>query len=205
MHELNPAAQVLWRVVTSSQAQTRSGAGPTDAALVIAARAGEAWAQEVLFTRYSRMVLGLAQRILAGRDDADDLAQDAFVDALTRLDTLQNPQAFASWLSSIVVRTAAKRLRRYRLMLRLGLGRNEEFVPENIISPNAPPEIRSELLAVYAVVSRLPAEQRVALILRRVEGMELADIAEQMDLSLATVKRRLAAAEQRIQQFKERR
>src|SRR6478609_7596172 len=90
---------------------TRSGAGPTDAALVLAARAGELWAQEALFQRYSRMVLALSQRILAGRDDADDLAQDAFVYAFTRLDTLQNPQAFHAWLRSIVVRTASKRLR----------------------------------------------------------------------------------------------
>src|SRR4051812_39179732 len=85
--------------------------GPTDATLVLAARSGEAWAQEALFRRYSRMVNGLAYRILGRDADVDDLVQDSFLEALRGLERLDNPQAFASWLGSIVVRTAGKRLR----------------------------------------------------------------------------------------------
>lgn len=183
---------------------TRSGAGPTDAALVLAARAGELWAQEALFQRYARQVLALAQRVLAGRDDADDLAQDAFVYAFTRLDTLNNPQAFQAWLRSIVVRTASKRLRRQRLLTRLGLRRSEPIEPDSVIAADAPPDIAAELRAVYGLIERLPAEERVALVLRRVEGMELSEIAEEMKLSLATVKRRLSAAEGRLERARAR-
>jgi len=185
-------------VVTEPRPTTRSGAGPTDAALVVAARAGELWAQEALYQRYARMVLALSQRILAGRDDADDLAQDAFIYAFTRLDTLQNPQAFHAWLRSIVVRTASKRLRRQRLLTRLGLRRSEPIEPDTMISPDAPVDIAVELRHVYALVEKLPAQEHVALVLRRVEGMELLEIAEEMKLSLATVKRRLASAEARL-------
>jgi len=190
--------------VTVTGPITRSGAGPTDAALVLAARAGELWAQEALFQRYARQVLGLAQRILAGRDDADDLAQDAFVYAFTRLDTLNNPQAFQAWLRSIVVRTASKRLRRQRLLTRLGLRRNEPIEPDSVLTTDAPPDIAAELRAVYGLIERLPAEERVALVLRRVEGMELSEIAEEMKLSLATVKRRLTAAESRLERARAR-
>jgi RNA polymerase sigma-70 factor (ECF subfamily) len=192
-------------VVTDPRPTTRSGAGPTDAALVLAARAGELWAQEALFQRYARMVLALSQRILAGRDDADDLAQDAFVYAFTRLDTLNNPQAFHAWLRSIVVRTASKRLRRQRLLTRLGLRRAEPIEPDTVITTEAPPDIAAELRGVYALIERLPAEERVALVLRRVEGMELLEIAAEMKLSLATVKRRLSAAEGRLERAKTRR
>jgi RNA polymerase sigma-70 factor (ECF subfamily) len=192
-------------VVTEPRPTTRSGAGPTDAALVLAARAGELWAQEALFQRYARMVLALSQRILAGRDDADDLAQDAFVYAFTRLDTLQNPQAFHAWLRSIVVRTASKRLRRQRLLTRLGLRRSEPIEPDSVIAVEAPPDVATELRHVYGLIERLPAEERVALVLRRVEGMELLEIAAEMKLSLATVKRRLAAAEGRLERAKARR
>ena len=185
-------------MVTETRPTTRSGAGPTDAALVVAARAGELWAQEALFQRYARMVLALSQRILAGRDDADDLSQDAFVYAFTRLDTLQNPQAFHAWLRSIVVRTASKRLRRQRLLTRLGLRRTEPVDTETIISADAPVDVAVELRHVYSLVEKLPAEERIALVLRRVEGMELLEIADEMKLSLATVKRRLAAAEGRL-------
>lgn len=185
-------------MVTELKPSTRSGSGPTDAALVVAARAGEGWAQEALYQRYARMVIGLSHRILAGRDDADDLAQDAFVFAFTRLDTLQNPQAFQAWLRSIVARTASKRLRRQRLLVRLGIRRNQPIDPDTVISADAPADVASEIRSVYGLLDRLPAEERVALVLRRVEGLELADIAEQMKLSLATVKRRIAAAEGRL-------
>ena len=87
------------------QQPTKSGAGPTDAALVLAARAGEAWAREALFRRYARLALGLAYRIMPYDADIDDLVQDSFLFAFERLDKLSNPQAFQAWLSSIVVRT----------------------------------------------------------------------------------------------------
>jgi RNA polymerase sigma-70 factor (ECF subfamily) len=167
--------------------------------LVVAARAGERWAQEALFQRHARLVIALAQRLLPQSADADDLVQDAFVYAFHRLDTLQNPQAFAAWIASIVVRTASKRLRRQRLMTRLGLQRSEPIDPDAVVSPTAPPEVVSELKGVYALLDRLPVEQRVALVLRRVEGMELAEIAAHMKLSLATVKRRLVLAEARLE------
>lgn len=189
-------------VVASLRSATKSGSGPTDAALVIAARGGEAWAQEALFQRYARLVYGLAQRILPHSADADDLVQDAFVHALNRLDTLQNPQAFASWLASIVVRTASKRLRTQRLLTRLGLREKQPIEVERLIAPNAPQDVTSELIAVYAALDCMPAEQRVALVLRRVEGMEISEVADHMGLSVATVKRRLALAEARLERVK---
>lgn len=191
-------------MVTSSRSPTKSGAGPTDAALVIAARAGEGWAQEALFQRYARLVVGLAQRILPHPADADDLTQDVFVHALNRLDTLQNPQAFAAWISSIVVRTASKRLRTRRLLARLGLRRPDAPDLDAIVAATAPPDVAAELRRVYELLEELPAEQRVALVLRRVEGMEIAEVAAQMGLSVATVKRRLGAAELRLQRVKAR-
>lgn len=187
------------RPLRAIEPDARSGNALTDAALVEAARSGHLWAQEALFQRHSRMVLGLSQRILAGREEAEDLAQDAFVFAFSRLDTLNNPQAFSSWLGSIVVRTASKRLRRQRLMVRLGLRRNEPIDPNTIISNGAPSDVGAELRVVYSMLSTMPVQQRVALVLRRVEGMELKEIAEQMGISLATVKRRLTDAEGRLE------
>ena len=74
----------------------------------MAARAGEKWAQEALFRRHARMVNGLAFRLLGRDQDVDDLVQDSFLSALRSLDRLAEPQAFASWLGSIVVRSAHK-------------------------------------------------------------------------------------------------
>jgi RNA polymerase sigma-70 factor (ECF subfamily) len=177
---------------------TKSGAGPSDAVLVLAARAGEPWAREALFRRHARLALGLAYRILPYDVEVDDLVQDSFLYAFERLDGLTNPQAFQSWLSSIVVRTAGKRLRRRRLQIRLGLRSQQHIDVDQIISRAAPPDVAAELRAVYALLEQLPAEERVALVLRRVERLEVPEIAEQMGLSVSTVKRRLRAAEERL-------
>jgi RNA polymerase sigma-70 factor (ECF subfamily) len=182
-------------VVIEARNSTKSGAGPTDAALVIAARAGERWAQEALFERHARRALGLAQRVLGTSTDAEDVLQDAFVHALNRLHKLDNPQAFVAWLTTLVIHTAQKRLRRQRLLERLGIRTLEPIDPDTLLAPGAPPEVTSELRSLYAAVSGMPSEERIALVLRRVEGMELQEIAAHMQLSLATVKRRLKAAE----------
>ena len=171
---------------------------PTDAALVLAARAGEEWAREALFRRHARLALGLAYRLMPYDGDIDDLVQDSFLYAFERLGALSNPQAFQAWLSSIVVRTASKRLRRRKLQIRLGLRSHHPVDVDEVVSRTAPPDVAAELRAVYALLETLPIEERVALVLRRVERLEIPEIADQMGLSISTVKRRLNAAETRL-------
>lgn len=183
-----------------AEPSTRSGAGPSDAALVVAARAGEGWAREALFRRYAPLVNGLAFRLMGRDDDVDDLVQDTFVEALRSLGRLKEPQAFASWLSSIVVRTCCKLLRRRQLMRRLGLRRTGDPIDfDALVSPAAPPDALAELSAIYGIVQALPANVRVALILRRVEGHSLEEIAELTGASYATIKRRVAEAERLLE------
>jgi RNA polymerase sigma-70 factor (ECF subfamily) len=182
--------------VQASKVTTRSGNGPSDAVLVLAARAGEDWAREALFRRYASMVNGLAYRIMGRDDDVEDLVQDSFVQALSSLDRLRDPQAFAGWVASIVVRTAAKTLRRRKLLRRLGLFRGQTPIePETLVATSTSPDVAAELRAVYGLVESLPVEQRMVLLLRRVEGLELDAIGRVVGRSLATVKRRLADAE----------
>jgi RNA polymerase sigma-70 factor (ECF subfamily) len=175
---------------------TRSGIGPSDAALVTAARAGEAWATEALFRRHAAMVNGLAYRLLGRDADVDDVVQEAFVQALSRLDALREPQAFAGWLAAIVVRTTSKVLRRRKLMNRLGLRRDEPIDVETLIGRSAPADAVAELRAIYGVVDAMPVKVRVPLLLRRIEGLALEEIAERTGASLATVKRRIAEGEE---------
>ncbi|HMJ15861.1 MAG TPA: sigma-70 family RNA polymerase sigma factor [Polyangiaceae bacterium] len=187
-------------VVRASQpALTVSRAGPSDAALVLSARAGERWAQEALFRRHAMMANNLAHRLLLSDSDLDDLVQDSFIAAFESLDRLVDPQAFASWLCSIIVRTAHKRLRRKRLLERLGLLRPSPVDLDVLATRSTPPDVATELRKLYAVVQRLPAEERVVLLLRRVEGLTVGEIAEQLGRSPATVKRRLERAHAKLE------
>jgi RNA polymerase sigma-70 factor (ECF subfamily) len=79
------------RPVKTPQPQTRSGSGPSDAALVVAARANESWAKEALFRRYVHLVNGLAYRVIGRDEDLDDLVQDSFTEAWRSLHRLDNP------------------------------------------------------------------------------------------------------------------
>jgi RNA polymerase sigma-70 factor (ECF subfamily) len=172
---------------------------PTDADLIRSILDGNGSAAEVLFRRHHSMVAGLAFRLLAGDADVDDVAQDAFVEALRSLPRLENPQAFASWIGSIVVRVVGKRLRHRRLLEKLGLRRREWTDVETLVmTPSCPEEVAAELRAVYRVLSKLSVEARLALVLRRVEGLTVEETAQRMHLSMATVKRRLAEAEVRL-------
>lgn len=181
------------RAVASS-----SSSGPSDTELIVSAIAGERWAQEVIFRRYTRLVNGLAFRLMGSRSDAEDLSQDVFVQAFQSLHRLENHASLSSWLCSITVRTAHKRIRRLRLMSRLGLRRSEPVNFDAVVSSAAPPEAQVELRAIYAVLHELPAEDRMALVLRRVEGMAIAEIAAHLERSVATVKRRLKSAEEHL-------
>lgn len=181
--------------VPGASQSSRSGSGPSDAALVVAARANEAWAKEALFRRYAPLVNGLAYRVVGRDSDLDDLVQDCFVEAWRCLSRLENPQAFSSWISAIVVRTAHKLIRRRRLANLLGLRPKESVDVDLLLSSSAPPDVKVELQAIYRLVDEMPPSTRVAFVLRRVEGMGLEEIAEMMQLSLATVKRRLQEAE----------
>ncbi len=179
---------------------TRSGAGPSDAALVVSARADEAWAKEAIFRRHAALVNGLTFRLLGRDKEVDDVVQEVFAQAFATLDRLENPQALASWLSAITVRLVYKILRRRRLLGALGFRRSEPIDVEGIVSPNAPPEVLEELRLVYERIDRLPPDLRVALVLRRVEGLRLEAIATMTHASLATVKRRVAEADRRIRE-----
>jgi RNA polymerase sigma-70 factor (ECF subfamily) len=141
------------------------------------------------------MVNGLAWRLMPGDPDVEDLVQDVFIQALDSLDRLTEPAAFGTWLGSITIRTAHKRIRRKRMKQRLGMARKEPIDVDGVISSTVPPDVALELRAVYRVLDELPTEARVVLVLRRIEGLQLGEIATQTGLSLATVKRRLDVAE----------
>ena len=149
------------------------------------------------------MVNGLAFRIMGRDGDVDDLVQDSFLEALRHLDRLDNPQAFASWLGSIGVRTAGKRLRRRSLLNRLGLRRATPIDADTILSRDAPPDVRAELGRIYASLDGMHHEARTALVLHRVEGMSLPEAAESMGISLSTIKRRIQSAERVLAEVRE--
>jgi RNA polymerase sigma-70 factor (ECF subfamily) len=168
-------------------------ARPSDSALVALARSGDRRATEALFRRHAERMNVLAFRLLGRNADVDDLVQETFARALTSLDALRDPAAFAGWIQGILVRTSLAWIRRRRIFARLGFGRDALRVDlDEVTSRVASPEKQLELRRAYVAIEAMRPEVRVALVLHRIDGMSLEDVARTMKLSLATVKRRIA-------------
>ena len=163
------------------------------------APAGERWASEALFHRYVRTVNRLAFRLM-GRDvDVDDLVQESFAQAL---------RASAGSRSRGRSEHGCRRSSRAPRTRRSGgdscsgasacSGAKSRSTPTRYRT-RRPPGLAFELRAVYGAIHRLPADLRVPLVLHRVEGMQLDEVARMTGTSLATVKRRIAQAERALE------
>lgn len=177
----------------------RTEAPLDDATLVERARAGDRWAEDALVRRHFGAVVSTVARLLGDPHEAEDVVQDTFASALAELGALREPSVVRSWLLQIAVRKVHRRFRKRRLLRLLGLASGEpEGGLASFASEDASPEVRAELALLDRALAGLAPAERIAWTLRRVEGMQLEDVARSCDCSLATVKRRIAAADRRV-------
>ncbi len=170
--------------------------GIRDAALVIAIRAGDRKPEELLYRRHAGAVLGLATRLLRSREEAMDVLQDAFVIAFERLGDLREPDAFRPWLLRVTASLVHRRFRRRKLRRLFGLGREAEPPSLDELSvPSTSPEARAELRLLDRKLAAVSESNRAAWMLRHIDGFALEEVAEACACSLATAKRRIAAAD----------
>jgi len=158
-----------------------AGRDRTDAAKALQAQAvravtaGDRDAFTRLYDAYVRMV----HAILLGRiprRDVDDLVQDVFISAYTRLGELRDPAAFGGWLATITRNRATDYLRQTR---------EQDELPAELPGGDA---IETETMAVLDVIRKLPEAYRETLLMRLVEGMTGAEIAERSGLTPASVR-----------------
>lgn len=174
----------------------RSSDALSDAELVGRAVGGDRWGREMLYRRHAEYLLTMTARLLANRAEAEEVVQDTFLTAFTQLATLREPAAVRAWLSRIAVNLVQRRFRRARFLRLLGLDRGaDDATLEALVTPEAAPDQRAELALLDRVLRRMRPASRLAWMLRRVEGLELAEVASLCACSLATAKRRIADAD----------
>lgn len=153
---------------------------------------------DVVFRRYAPYVAAIAHRLLGRDADVDDTVQEVFMVAVRGLARVRDPLAVKSWLARIAVRVARRRLqvRRVKTFLRI----DDPAAYDSVADAQASPEQRALLRRVYHVLDGLPADQRIAWTLRHIEGEQLETVAVLSGCSLATAKRRIAAAAQTLEE-----
>ena len=162
----------------------------SDADLVELALVGDPQAEGQLYRRHVRRLIETSARLLGSMDEAEDVAHDAFVHALSRLASLKNPAAFGPWLLRIAVRFVHRRFRRQALRRRLGFSNDTDW--DSLTSDELAPDERAILHQTAQRMARVPPRIQLAWMLRRFEGFSLQECAFLCGCSLATVKRRVA-------------
>jgi RNA polymerase sigma-70 factor (ECF subfamily) len=151
---------------------------------------------EAFMRNYQNMVFTTAVRLLGNETDAEDVSQTVFLKAYQHFaDLAQSPTA-GGWLKTVTTHLCLNHLTRYRARWRffseLRADTDRDEPPE--VEFAAPDELQADLTAadqrriLEAALHRLPAAQRVPLVLYHFESMSYEDIAAQLKVSLAKVK-----------------
>jgi RNA polymerase sigma-70 factor (ECF subfamily) len=161
--------------------------------------AGVPDAPVLAWERYAPLVHRIVSRAIGPDAEVEDVTQEIFYRLFSRIGTLRKPEALRSFVISFAIRIVKWELRRRRARRWLTLSETGEVPEEQLTVMDA--ESRYALRRLYAMLDRLSTRERLVLILRHVEGMTLEEIAEAMELSLATVKRGLRRASLRVSQM----
>ena len=152
---------------------------------------------EAFLRNYQDLVFSTAMRLLSNRAEAEDVSQEVFLKAYERFGELSQSKTAGGWLRTVATNLSLNHLSRYRARwsffseLAGGRGDGEDETPVEFESPE---NIEENLAAtdrkvlVEQALQKLPAAQRVPLVLFHLEGLTYEDIAAKLGVSLGKVK-----------------
>jgi RNA polymerase sigma-70 factor (ECF subfamily) len=194
--------------------ETSSSIRPEEAELVARLQAGDDAAFETLVRQYGGRLLAVARQIVGNETDAHDALQDGLITALRAIDRFEGRSKLSTWLHRVVVNASLMRLRSRRRIRETSL---DELLPKFLAdghqaaptpswSDSALAMIEQEEMraAVRAAIDRLPDDYRSVLVLRDLQELDTATVAEMLAITPANVKVRLHRARQALKTLLER-
>lgn len=157
-----------------------------------------------LFDRFHSMVYQLAYRVLGDREEALDVCQEVFLAVYREMHRFQGKSSLKTWIYRIAVNRAANRCRWWNRLRRRGTVSLDEHLSidserqysETLVAGGRSPEdtllLCEEREQIECSLLKLPPQQRIAVIMRDIEGLSYEEIADFMNVSLGTVKSRIA-------------
>ncbi len=177
--------------------ETRSWGWTEVADLVQRAQVGDRDAFGRLVEQFQPTVHSIALRRLGNASEAMELTQEVFLHVLRRIHQLREPERFAGWLRQVAVRMAINRATR-----RVAPATVETAVLEGACGHAAQPVdeliTRERAERLWVALRRLKTLDRESLIAFYIRGLSLVEIADELDVPLGTIKRRLHTARKRL-------
>jgi len=156
--------------------------------LLLALRRGDRRAEALFFDRFAIPVNRRVHRLLGHDGEHDDVVQMVFEQLLLGARRVRDASRLGEWVDAVTVNVVRKELRRRRVRRLVGFFADPPEVPGRVADPDQTLAARRAL----ELLSTLPVEERLAFVLRDVDGEELAAVAAMLGVSLATAKRRVA-------------
>ena len=180
-----------------------------DAVLVKRAQDGDLSAYDSLVRRYQERIYGTLYHMTSNHEDANDLAQEAFIKAFRAIKSFKGDSSFFTWIYRIAVNRTINFLkqRKHRIQMSLNdMDANAEHDPDLValVSQNTPrrdlglAELQEKL---NAAMMKLSSEHRLVVSLHDVQGMSHDEISKIMDCNVGTVRSRLFYARQQLQAY----
>jgi RNA polymerase sigma-70 factor (ECF subfamily) len=172
----------------------------SDAELVDLVRRGDTSLFEILMRRHNQRVYRVARAVVKNEAEAEDVMQQAYLNAFVHLKQFEDRSQFSTWLTRITLYEALARRRKARPEEPLAMPGREppEDVMESLTSPQPDPErgaYGGELgRMIEAAIDALPETYRTVFMLREVEGLSTSETAHDLDLGEEAVKTRLHRA-----------
>lgn len=175
----------------------------SDQDLIELTRSGESSAFDLLVRRYQDRLVHSLEHVLSSREDALDIAQQAFLLAWKKLASYRGESSFYSWLYRIAVNAAASHFRRPVVSAgsldQLHDVRGIELPDRRVATgPGQSLEQEEEIQRVRQALQQVSEEFRQPLILREIEGFSYEQIAEILGIPSGTVRSRIFRARQEL-------
>jgi RNA polymerase sigma-70 factor (ECF subfamily) len=186
-----------------------------DAVLVQQCRQGDSAATERLILKYQNRIYNAILRICANPDDAAELTQDTFVKVIENIDKFEGRSSFYTWAFRIGVNLTLNYCQRSAKLRSLSLDAEDSndsdakgvlkkfLTDDNLPDPAVVAQNKELCRLVVKALRKLDDAQRAVIVLRDIEGMNYAQIAEVLDIELGTVRSRLSRARTNLREIME--
>ncbi len=179
----------------------------SDDVLIDDALAGNPAAFGELVCKYQDRLYHSVYHVQGGQADAEDIVQDAFVQAFVKLKSFQRQSGFYTWLYRIAINIAFSRRRRQKPVVSLDQHREASGYEPSDQGADPPQQLNcaDEINMLHLALRELDDERRQIIVLREIDELSYEQIAEVTDLPIGTVRSRLHRARQQLVEIMKRR